>query len=151
MGKYVEKHMWDDNNEYDVFESTYRESYNDIEDNSNNNNRVVNFNLMNKITNFPNTIISAGVAFGTKYFNFDPKITRTFMAAFVVAITPITFLYFLLSTGGIFRKLLMKRETKRYGTVSDLSAEEKEETFEDIDEDDDEEDDDDDDDDDDKE
>jgi len=149
--------MWDDDT-YDPFESTYREAYNDKITNQNDVLKYINSNSYNtllplkqtKLFNplkLPSLLISSAVSLGTKY-GLDPRLVRTSMAALIVTLTPVSLLYFLLSAGGVFRKVLMKRETKRYGAISDLSAEEKEEDP-DIDLDDEEDDDDDDDDDDD--
>lgn len=151
--KYVEKHMWDDDT-YDPFESTYREAYNDKITNQNDVLKYINSNSYNTILplkqtklfnplKLPSLLISSAVSLGTKY-GLDPRLVRTSMAALIVTLTPVSLLYFLLSAGGVFRKVLMKRETKRYGAISDLSAEEKEEDP-DIDLDDEEDDDDDDD------
>lgn len=145
---YVEKHMFDEN-VYDSMESTYREAFNDKLTNQNNVLSYINsntlfkpqqFNPIRLITTAPNAIINAVVNIAAKN-GMDPKLVRIFMAVFIVAVTPVSLLYFLLSAGGIFRKVLMKRETKRYGAISDLSAEEKEEDIEEADEDDDDDDD----------
>ena len=130
---YVEKHMFDDE-QYDPFESAYREAYGDqisgknpVKDILDSEGLVVeetkaitkdmkDVSLWSKVKNFPRTLSDMGVNWAEKNTDLDPKLVRLFIAVSTVTILPSLLLYSVLSFGGIFRKGMMTQEVKRYGS-----------------------------------
>lgn len=129
--KYVEDHMFDEE-QFDPFESAYREAYGDqlsgsnpVKDILEKEGMVVegpggaiagkSANFFTKLQNIPKGLTDSVVNWAEKNTSMDPKMVRLIMAVTNVAILPIAFLYSVLSFGGFFRKGIMRQEAKRYG------------------------------------